>query len=142
MEDERYFVALVRIYDRALTFVSNLPAAERAAYLERLDKLRPRSRHVWRTFSMTFGTPPTSMATREVQTRRPLPDSAGLDPKRSIGQDQIASVFSYHQDPCWPGFIFCTPAAESDHWADHHLPRMMSLLLVPSFTAVDLALRR
>jgi hypothetical protein len=46
MEDERYFVALVRMYDRALTFVSNLPAAERAAYLERLDKLRARSRHV------------------------------------------------------------------------------------------------
>jgi hypothetical protein len=46
MEDERYFVALVRMYDRALTFVSNLPATERVAYLERLDKLRPRSRHV------------------------------------------------------------------------------------------------
>jgi hypothetical protein len=46
MEDESYFVALIRMYDRALTFVSKLPPAERATYLERLDKLRSRSRHV------------------------------------------------------------------------------------------------
>jgi hypothetical protein len=46
MEDESYFVALIRMYDRALTCVSKLPPAERTTYVERLDKLRPRSRHV------------------------------------------------------------------------------------------------
>jgi hypothetical protein len=46
MEDEGYFVALIRMYGRALTSVSKLAPAERAAYLERLDKLRPRSRCV------------------------------------------------------------------------------------------------
>jgi hypothetical protein len=46
MEDEGYFVALIRMYGRALTLVSKLAPAERAAYLERLDKLRPRSRCV------------------------------------------------------------------------------------------------
>jgi hypothetical protein len=46
MEDESYFVALIRMYDRALTCVSKLPPAGRTTYVERLDKLRPRSRHV------------------------------------------------------------------------------------------------
>ena len=46
MEDESYFVALIRMYDQALTFVLKLPPTERATYLERLDKLRSRSRHV------------------------------------------------------------------------------------------------
>ena len=46
MEDESYFVALIRMYDRSLKFALNLPRAERAAYLERLDKLRSRARHV------------------------------------------------------------------------------------------------
>jgi hypothetical protein len=46
MEDEGYFVALIRTYGRALTFVSKLSPAERSAYLKRLDKLRPRSRCV------------------------------------------------------------------------------------------------
>jgi hypothetical protein len=46
MEDESYFVALIRMYDRALMFVSNLAPAERAPYLKRLDMLRPRSRYV------------------------------------------------------------------------------------------------
>jgi hypothetical protein len=46
MEDESYFVALIRMYDRALTCVSKLAPADRTAYVERLDKLRPRSRHV------------------------------------------------------------------------------------------------
>jgi hypothetical protein len=46
MEDEGYFVALTRMYDQALTFVLKLPPAERATYLERLNKLRSRSRHV------------------------------------------------------------------------------------------------
>jgi hypothetical protein len=46
MEDEGYFVALIRMYDRALTFVSKLGPAERRFYVERLDELRPRSRYV------------------------------------------------------------------------------------------------
>jgi hypothetical protein len=36
MEDESYFAALIRMYGRSLEFVSNLPAVERATYLERL----------------------------------------------------------------------------------------------------------
>ena len=46
MEDESYFAALIRMYDRSLKFVLDLPPAERATYLERLDKLRSRGRHV------------------------------------------------------------------------------------------------
>jgi hypothetical protein len=46
MEDEGYFVALIRMYDRALIFASKLAPAERRSYVERLDKLRPRSRYV------------------------------------------------------------------------------------------------
>ena len=46
MEDESYFVALIRMYGRSLEFVSSLPPAERATYLERLDKLRSRARNV------------------------------------------------------------------------------------------------
>ena len=46
MEDESYFVALIRMYERSLEFVLSLPLAERANYLERLDKLRSRGRHV------------------------------------------------------------------------------------------------
>jgi hypothetical protein len=39
MEDESYFAALIRMYGRSLEFVLSLPAAKRATYLERLDKL-------------------------------------------------------------------------------------------------------
>jgi hypothetical protein len=46
MEDEGYFVAPIRMYDRALTFVAKLAPAERRPYIERLDKLRPRTRYV------------------------------------------------------------------------------------------------
>ena len=46
MEDESYFAALIRMYGRSLEFLSNLPPAERAAYLERLDKLRARGRQI------------------------------------------------------------------------------------------------
>jgi hypothetical protein len=46
MEDEGYFSALIRMYGRSLEFVSSLPPAERATYLERLDKLRSRGRHI------------------------------------------------------------------------------------------------
>jgi hypothetical protein len=46
MEDESYLVALIRMYERSLEFVLSLPPAERANYVERLDKLRSRGRHV------------------------------------------------------------------------------------------------
>jgi hypothetical protein len=46
MEDETYFVALIRMYDRSLTFVLNLAPAERVSYIERLNKLRSRGKHV------------------------------------------------------------------------------------------------
>jgi hypothetical protein len=44
--DERYFIALIRMYDRSVNFVLSLPLAERRAYVERLGKLRSRARHV------------------------------------------------------------------------------------------------
>ena len=46
LEDESYLAALIRMYGRSLEFVSNLAAAERATYLERLDKLRARGRQI------------------------------------------------------------------------------------------------
>jgi hypothetical protein len=46
MEDEDYFAALIRMYGQSLEFVSSLPLAGRTTYLERLNKLRPRARHV------------------------------------------------------------------------------------------------
>jgi hypothetical protein len=39
MEDESYFVALIRMYEQSFEFVLSLPLAERAKYVERLDKL-------------------------------------------------------------------------------------------------------
>ncbi len=44
--DERYFVALIRMYDRSVNRVLSLPLAERCPYVERLDKLRLRRKHV------------------------------------------------------------------------------------------------
>lgn len=46
MEDEGYFLALIRMYAQALNRVAKLPPAERHAYVERLDKLRPRAKPV------------------------------------------------------------------------------------------------
>ena len=46
MEDEGYFVALISMHERSLECVLSLPPAGRANYLERLDKLRSRGRHV------------------------------------------------------------------------------------------------
>ena len=40
MENEGYFAALIRMYERSLEIVSSLPPAERTIYLQRLDKLR------------------------------------------------------------------------------------------------------
>ena len=45
-DDERYFVALIRMYDRSVNRVLSLPVAERRAYVERLDKLRSRVKNV------------------------------------------------------------------------------------------------
>src|SRR5262249_37493616 len=45
-EDESYFLALIRMYDQALILVSNLPPDVRTGYVDRLDKLRSRGRHV------------------------------------------------------------------------------------------------
>jgi hypothetical protein len=44
--DERYFVALIRMYDRSVNRVLSLPLAERRAYVERLGKLRTRAKYV------------------------------------------------------------------------------------------------
>jgi hypothetical protein len=41
--DERYFVALIRMYDRSVKRVLSLPLVERRVYVERLDKLRTRA---------------------------------------------------------------------------------------------------
>src|SRR5450631_4670076 len=46
MDDEKYLAALIQMYGRSLEIVSSLPPAERATYLERLDKLRARGRKV------------------------------------------------------------------------------------------------
>jgi hypothetical protein len=45
-DDERYFIALIRMYDRSVNCVLSLPLAERRAYVERLGKLRSRAKHV------------------------------------------------------------------------------------------------
>ena len=44
--DKRYFIALIEMYDRSVNCVLNLPPAERRAYIERLDKLRLRSKRI------------------------------------------------------------------------------------------------
>ena len=44
--DERYFVSLIRMYDRSVNHVLNLPPAQRHAYVERLGKLRTRAKRV------------------------------------------------------------------------------------------------
>ena len=46
MEDESYFLALIRMYNQALRLVSSLPPDVRTGYVDRLDKLRSRGRHV------------------------------------------------------------------------------------------------
>jgi hypothetical protein len=44
--DERYFIALIRMYGRSVNCVLNLPLAKRSAYVKRLGKLRSRAKHV------------------------------------------------------------------------------------------------
>jgi hypothetical protein len=46
LNDERYFVGLIRMYDRSVNCVLSLPLAERRAYVERLGKLRTRAKRV------------------------------------------------------------------------------------------------
>jgi hypothetical protein len=45
-DDERYFIALIRMYGRSVNCVLSLPLPERRAYVERLGKLRSRAKHV------------------------------------------------------------------------------------------------
>jgi len=45
-EDERYFVALIRMYDQAVKRVLDLPVAERHGYAKRLGNLRSRARPI------------------------------------------------------------------------------------------------
>jgi hypothetical protein len=45
-EDERYFAALIRMYDQAVKRVLELPVAERHAYVQRLGNLRSRARPI------------------------------------------------------------------------------------------------
>jgi hypothetical protein len=46
IDDEKYFAALIRMYERSLEIVSSLPPIERSIYLKRLDALRSRARNV------------------------------------------------------------------------------------------------
>jgi len=46
MDDQAYFLSLIRMYSQAIRFVSNLPPDVRIGYADRLDKLRSRGRHV------------------------------------------------------------------------------------------------
>lgn len=45
-EDERYFVALIRMYGRAVQRVLDFPVTDRQAYAERLGRLRSRAKFV------------------------------------------------------------------------------------------------
>jgi hypothetical protein len=44
--DERYFVALIQMYDRSVNRVLSLPPGERRPYIERLGNLRTRAKRV------------------------------------------------------------------------------------------------
>jgi hypothetical protein len=46
MEDDGYYLALIRMYDQATNFVLSLPTEERSACINRLDKLRLLASHV------------------------------------------------------------------------------------------------
>jgi hypothetical protein len=46
MEDEVYFVALIRMYNQSLQYALKLPPAQRSAFLERLNRLRSRARYL------------------------------------------------------------------------------------------------
>jgi hypothetical protein len=46
LDDERYYLALIRMYDQATNFVLSLPTVEWSAYIDRLDKLRLLASHV------------------------------------------------------------------------------------------------
>jgi hypothetical protein len=46
--DERYLIALIRMYDQSVNRILSLPLVERRAYVERLGKVRSRARRVGR----------------------------------------------------------------------------------------------
>ena len=46
IDDEKYFVALIRMYGRSLEIVSSLPPTKPGTYPERLDRLKSRARNV------------------------------------------------------------------------------------------------
>jgi hypothetical protein len=46
LEDEGYFLALIRMYEQAATFVSDLTPDERSTFVDRLDQLRSRARDI------------------------------------------------------------------------------------------------
>ena len=95
--DERYFVALIRMYDRCVNFVLRLPLAQRRAYVERLGKLRSRAKHVgWGVEDELVGMMPISTSSgknydtlhvrtrwrRHNQPRGPSPSVA--EPRRPL----------------------------------------------------------
>jgi len=45
-DDERYFIALIHMYNQSAQCASNLPPVERRSFAERLGNLRARARHV------------------------------------------------------------------------------------------------
>jgi hypothetical protein len=54
IENESYFGALIRMYERSIEFVSSLSPAERVTYLARLNKLRSRAKNVGWTVEEEF----------------------------------------------------------------------------------------
>jgi hypothetical protein len=46
IDDERYFIALIRMYGRSVNCALSLPLSEQRAYAERLGKLKPRAKHI------------------------------------------------------------------------------------------------
>ena len=46
MDDEGYYDALVRMFEQALKYVRALPAAQQAAFLARLDRVRQQGQNV------------------------------------------------------------------------------------------------
>jgi len=47
IHDNGYFVAMVRMFEQALTIISQLDLAEQEAFVDRLDEVRLRESHSW-----------------------------------------------------------------------------------------------
>jgi hypothetical protein len=56
IENESYFAALIRMYERSIELVSSLSPAERVTHLARLNKLRSRAKNVGWTVEEEFNT--------------------------------------------------------------------------------------